>query len=327
MFDRIRVLGLVTAVAGVATAACIAVGCSSAAPLDDENGAPPTLEPGGLDPQAAGGIPGAPSRCDTRDLSDAEHGAVEAKLAQRAASGPSIQAALPAGSVTIPVWFHVIRSGTGAGDVTDTRIAQQIDVLNDSFSGQTGGLGTNTPFRFQLVGVDRTNNSTWYTMGHGSTAEAQAKAALRKGGPETLNLYSANPGGGLLGWATFPSSYANAPSKDGVVLLYSSLPGGSAAPYNLGDTATHEVGHWLGLYHTFQGGCQKNNDYVSDTPAERSPAYGCPAPGSRNTCAGTRYPGYDPVQNFMDYTDDACMWEFTAGQSSRMDAMWQTYRN
>jgi hypothetical protein len=82
----------------------------------------------------------------------------------------------------------------------------------------------------------------------------------------------------------------------------------------------------MGLYHTFQGGCTATNDGVSDTAAEKGPTYGCPAPGSTDTCKGQKYPGADPVENFMDYTDDGCMFEFTTGQDARMDAAFSTYR-
>jgi hypothetical protein len=254
------------------------------------------------------------AKCGTRDLNEFEQAQVESRLAT---IGPVKYA-----TVNIPVYWHIIRTSTGTGGVTTTQINNQIAVLNQAFGGQTGGANTN--FTFTLISVDTTNNSTWYTAGPSTTAETQMKNALRLGGKNALNIYSSNPGGGLLGWATFPSNYASNPKGDGVVLLQSTLPGGSAAPYNLGDTGTHEVGHWLGLYHTFQGGCTTNNDYVSDTAAEKSPAYGCPT--NRDSCTGKRFPGVDPITNFMDYSDDSCMFQFSPGQASRMSAQYTAYR-
>ena len=218
----------------------------------------------------------------------------------------------------INVYFHVVRKGTGIanGDISQAMIDDQMDVLNAAF----GGWG----WQFNLQSVDRTTNTTWYNGCYSSTTETQMKNAMRQGTADDLNIYTCNPSGGILGYATFPSGYASAPKRDGVVLLYSSLPGGGAVPYDEGDTGTHEVGHWMGLYHTFQGGCSSNGDFVSDTAAERSPAYGCPA--GRDSCTGRKYPGLDPITNFMDYTDDACMFQFTSGQDARMDSQFTTYR-
>jgi hypothetical protein len=256
-------------------------------------------------------------RCSTREPDEVMKAQIEREiapaLAQYAQStlGTSRQAVTGG---TVNVYWHVINNGTGIanGDITAQMITDQLNVLNAAYAS--------SGWSFNLVSTDRTTNATWYANCYG-TAESAMKTALRQGTADDLNIYSCNPSGGILGYATFPSSYASKPKLDGVVLLYSSLPGGSAAPYNLGDTATHEVGHWMGLYHTFQGGCNGAGDSVSDTEPEKSAAYGCPA--GRDTC---RKGGVDPIYNFMDYTDDSCMNQFSAGQDARMDAQFTTYR-
>ena len=320
-------------VAGAVLGAVLMVSSGAAVAQDKANGRPFWVGEHSWPSQQAFVDSGA--RCATKPLSDLDRALVEEKI------GPFVSARAqllrdanankgkPGGggggggggtAVTggvIQLYVHVIRSSSGAGDVSDTRIAQQINVMNSAFAS--------TGWSFNLTGTARTDNDSWYTMTPGSTAETQAKSALRMGSADDLNIYLANIGGGLLGWATFPSNYASTPSRDGVVVLSASLPGGNAAPYNLGDTATHEVGHWMGLYHTFQGGCARQEtggDIVADTPAERSAAYGCPV--NRDSC--TSLAGLDPINNFMDYTDDACMVEFTTAQDARMDAMFSAYR-
>ena len=232
--------------------------------------------------------------------------------------------------VTIPVVFHVVYN-TAAQNVSDAQIAAQLKVLNDDFrnaAAVAGGanvevqfvMARRTPSGAATTGIERkftTATSFSYTNEYVKTPGYGLAAWNAQ---KYLNIWLCNLGSGLLGYATFPSSLASSPNLDGVVCLFSSLPGGSAAPYNLGRTMTHEVGHWLNLYHTFQGGCAASTttggDLVSDTPAEKSSAFGCPV--GRNTCTSA---GDDPIKNFMDYTDDSCMNQYTPGQKARVQAI------
>lgn len=253
--------------------------------------------------------------CATRQVDSTEAAAAQRELDRNSGRGYAER---------IPVWVHVISAGSGFeyGEVPDSMIRDQMKALDDTFSGFIGGVFTG--FTFDLKGVTRTQNPAWFYMTIGSKEEAEAKAALRRGGPETLNIYTVD-GGGYLGWATFPWWYEDDPSGDGTVVNFRSLPGGPyGTNFSLGYTATHEVGHWLALFHTFQDACSQLNDYVTDTPAEQSPASGCPI--GRDTCVGKKNPGPDPIHNYMDYTYDSCYFEFSGGQADRMQTAWLTWR-
>ena len=296
------------------------------------------VAPDGVVFESAKAFIDAGRKCKTRDVDDLEKEEIDEQVkSHRAAGGRAPSGAgdaaeaariYPNGSIVIPVYFHVVYNSSGTGNISESWLDNQINAMNEHYAGQdTPAYRTpaaNTSFRFIKAGVTRTQNNTWYNAGPGSAAETQMKNALRVGTADDLNFYT-NSGGGYLGWATFPNSYASKPKMDGVVCYWASLPGSNYVPYNEGDTGTHEVGHWLGLYHTFQGGCSTNNDGVADTPAERSPTFGCPS-GNQDTCTKRNTPGLDPYENFMDYTDDPCMYKFSLGQADRTDTMWSTYR-
>ncbi len=223
---------------------------------------------------------------------------------------------------SVPVVVHVISAQDGRGDVTDERVQEQIDVLNKAYRGDyaVGSEGTDTGFSFELSDVTRNVNDAWFE--DFNRYRDTIRSDLRQGGPETLNVYTTQLDSGLLGYSTFPQDYADDPDQDGVVIAHDTFPGGTRDRFNEGHTGTHEVGHWLGLFHTFQNGCESPGDYVDDTPYEREAAAGCPE--GRDSCPDL--PGLDPVTNFMNYSDDACMTHFTPGQSVRMAEHWEAFR-
>jgi hypothetical protein len=214
----------------------------------------------------------------------------------------------------IKVAFHVISNTNGTGNIPQSQIDAQIQTLNTEYAS----MG----FSFVLSSVDRTSNRKWFGMVPGG-AEKLAKQALAIDPAHRLNVYTCSPGQNLLGWAYFPNSYPENSSMHGVVIHYASVPGGALSAYNEGETLTHEVGHYLGLYHTFEGGCNGNGDFISDTPAEASAYTGGNCSLQRDTCPS---PGLDPISNYMDYSYDACLTNFTNGQKTRMQAITPQYR-
>lgn len=283
---------------------------------------------------AAGGSCGASSARlakgatvkDPNSLTEAQAASVDRTLHAKLASlgYKAMPATLPPGSVNITTYVHVITADDGSGAPTQNMIVRQMNVLNKAYGGISSKQDAATPFVFTMKSIDYTANTDWYNWAYPGTDPSdnkEAKKALHKGTYKDLNIYIANLGDGLLGYATFPGGKL---WNDGLVMLNESMPGGTASPYNEGDTATHEIGHWLGLYHTFQSGCDSPGDRVHDTPSQDDGDNIFDCIKSQDTCPDK--PGVDPIHNFMNYSDDLCMDRFTAGQAQRMSDVWVAYR-
>lgn len=229
------------------------------------------------------------------------------------------------GKIEIPVVVNVLYK-TAAENISLAQIQSQIDVLNADFNGTNSdfnnvpalfsGLKANVGISFVLDAVVRksTNKTSWRTD---DSMKKSNKGGINPTSPTTkLNLWVCNLSGGILGYAQFPGGSS---ATDGVVIDNNAMgtTGSASAPFNLGRTATHEVGHWMNLRHIW-GDATCGNDLVSDTPSHNTANYGCPSYPHYSTCSG------NPVEmtmNYMDYTDDACMYMFSTGQKSRMLAI------
>ena len=231
------------------------------------------------------------------------------------------------GVIEIPVVVNVLYSNA-AENISNTQIQSQIDVLNNDFNAQNSdynqvpsvfsGNKANVGIRFVLDNVVRksTTKTSWGTR---DTMKNGKRGGISPTSPTTkLNLWACTIGGGILGYAQFPGGSS---ATDGVVIdsKYFGLSGTASYPYNLGRTATHEVGHWMNLRHIW-GDATCGNDLVADTPSHNAANYGAPAYPHYSTCSGTPI---EMTMDYMDYTDDRAMFMFSNDQKARMLAIFQ----
>ncbi|KAJ3497858.1 hypothetical protein NLJ89_g10296 [Agrocybe chaxingu] len=212
------------------------------------------------------------------------------------------------------VYTNETREG---GFIPDGDVRAQIDTLNSDFAG--------SGIEWVLVNTSKIHNPEWFVHAYpGSTQEKEMKSLHNVGDATTLNVYTLtfNATTKSLGTASIPSAYYRDPKSDGVMIRHSTVTNGFREHFNLGRTLTHEVGHWLGLFHTFEGGCDDGvGDNVADTPPQASGTEGCPV--GRDSCPGD---GPDLINNFMDYSYDSCMSAFTKGQIVRMHEAARAFR-
>lgn len=229
------------------------------------------------------------------------------------------------GKIEIPVIVNVLYK-TAAENISDAQIQSQIDVLNQDFNATNSdfnsvpslfsGVAANVGITFVLEQINRkaTTKTSWGTR---DAMKKTKQGGLDPTSPTTkLNMWACTIGGGILGYAQFPGGSS---ATDGVVIdsKYFGLSGTASYPYNLGRTATHEVGHWMNLRHIW-GDATCGSDLVSDTPTHNTANYGVPTYPHYSTCTGTPV---EMTMNYMDYTDDRGMYMFSNGQKSRIDAI------
>ncbi|WP_281232702.1 zinc metalloprotease [Flavobacterium gelatinilyticum] len=274
--------------------------------------------------------------CATQDVLDAQlkaNPALAIKMNQieaftAAHSDGKFTGRLVNGKIEIPVVVNVLYR-TAAQNISDAQIQSQIDVLNKDFNALNSdynnvpalfaGVKANIGITFVLDQVIR-KSTTKTSWGTNDAMKKTAQGGIAPTSPTTkLNMWSCTIGGGILGYAQFPGGSS---ATDGVVIdpRYFGLSGAANAPFNLGRTATHEVGHWMNLRHIW-GDATCGSDLVADTPTHNEENYGVPAYPHYSTCSGTPV---EMTMNYMDYVDDAAMYMFSTGQKNRIAAIFTT---
>jgi PKD repeat protein len=229
--------------------------------------------------------------------------------------------------ITIPVVVQIFGSAANNA-ITDSRVLEQIAVLNadyrklntdaSSVPSTFTSVAADCEIEFCLATKDENNNTTTGIVRKTSQQQPATNDSDLWDTDLYLNLLVYDLQGGVLGYTYLASQYPDA----GVHIGYDYFgKTGAQYPYNKGRTATHEVGHWLNLEHIW-GDANCGNDYVSDTPLHQQDNYGCPSHPKSNSCGTTA----EMFMNYMDYTDDACMYMFSAGQKTRMIAAINQYR-
>jgi hypothetical protein len=238
----------------------------------------------------------------------------------------------------IPVVVHVLYNTT-AQNISDAQVQSQIDILNKDFQLNNADttkipavfksltadckiqfcLAKRDPNGVATTGIVRKSTTTSSFSSNDGVKYSSSGGDNAWNSSQYLNLWVCNLGGGLLGYAQFPGGAA---ATDGVVILYSAFgsTGTVSSPYNLGRTATHEVGHWLNLRHIW-GDANCGDDLVFDTPKQQTSNYGCPT-YPHTTCSNGA--NGDMFMNYMDYVDDQCMQMFSIGQRDRIYAVLQS---
>ncbi len=247
---------------------------------------------------------------------------------KKVSSDPSAYRLVSPGVYEIPVVVNVLYRTTEE-NISDVQIQSQIQVLNADFAATNADIikipntftnvkAGNTNLRFVLAQIIR-KSTTKTSWGTNNSMKSTLNGGINPTSPTTnMNMWVCTIGGGILGYAQFPGGSS---ATDGIVIdskyVGVTSNSGPSAPYNLGRTATHEVGHWLNLRHIW-GDSRCGNDQVNDTPAHDAANYGCPAPGLKSLCKGGPI---EMTMNYMDYTNDACMYMFSSGQKTRMMAL------